>query len=102
MRRVLLLAAAAALLAACGKGEQAPDPVRPVVTVTVAPGAAPSAPFVMSETEVRDAVGPALRVLPQPPVRFVLYFKWDSTTLSAESAARVADVVRTISEPKAQ
>lgn len=39
MKRALFLAATATVLAACGGGEQAPDPVRPVVTVTVAPGA---------------------------------------------------------------
>jgi RND family efflux transporter MFP subunit len=39
MKRALFLAATATVLAACGSGEQAPDPVRPVVTVTVAPGA---------------------------------------------------------------
>lgn len=40
MRRALPLAALLLLAAACGKAPQAEDPVRPVLTVTVAPGAA--------------------------------------------------------------
>ncbi len=42
--------------------------------------------------------GPALQALPQPPVRFVLYFDNDSTRLTAESRARVAEVVRAAGE----
>ncbi len=70
----------------------------PRQAVTVAPGGAPSEPFVMTEKEVRDAVGPALEALPRPPARFVLHFKWDSTALSGESAARLREVLRTIRE----
>ena len=40
MTRILLLSAAALLAAACGNGKVAPDPVRPVLTQTVVPGAA--------------------------------------------------------------
>ncbi len=70
----------------------------PRQAVTVAPGRAPSEPFVMTGKEVRDAVGPALEALPLPPARFVLYFKWDSTVLAVESAARLGEIVRTIRE----
>lgn len=71
---------------------------KPRQAVTVAPGRAPSEPFVMTAKEVRDAVGPALDALPRPPARFVLYFRWDSTELAAVSAARVGEIVRTIRE----
>ncbi len=70
----------------------------PRQAVTVAPGAAPGAPFVMSEEEVRAVAGPALQALPQPPVRFVLYFDNDSTRLTAESRALLGEVVRTIKD----
>ncbi len=70
----------------------------PRQAVTVAPGAAPGEPFVMTDDEVRATVGPALDALPQPPARFVLYFRQNAAELSAESAARIPDVVRTIRE----
>ena len=52
----------------------------------------------MADEEVRAVAGPALTALPQPPARFILHFKWNSTELTAESRARVLDVVRTIRE----
>jgi len=70
----------------------------PRQAVTVAPGAAPGAPFVMTDEEVRRVAGPALEALPQPPARFVLYFDNDSTSLTKQSRARVGEVMRTIRE----
>ncbi len=68
----------------------------PGQAVTVAPGAAPGTPFVMTDEEVRGVAGPALEALPQPPARFVLYFRNDSTELVKESRDRVREVVRII------
>lgn len=70
----------------------------PRQAVTVAPGAAPGEPFVMTDREIRDAVGPALEALPPSPAQFVLYFRQNSPELTAESQATVRDVVRTIRE----
>lgn len=70
----------------------------PHQAVTVVPGEAPSAPFVMTSEEVHTAVGPALKALPPPPAQLILYFKNDSTELAAESLATLKDVLRTIRE----
>jgi RND family efflux transporter MFP subunit len=53
MKRTHLLAAAALLLSACGNGDKAPDPVRPVITVTVAPGAAATRDVYSGELRAR-------------------------------------------------
>ncbi len=66
--------------------------------MTVDPGAAPGAPFVMSDEDVRGVAGPALEALPQPPARFVLYFKNDSTYLTDGSLAKVPEVLRAVGE----
>lgn len=71
---------------------------KPRQAVTVAPGAAPGEPFVMTDAEVRAAVGPALEALPQPPVQFVLYFKRNSPDFAGEPPVAIRDVVRTIKE----
>ncbi len=73
----------------------------PNEAVTVAPGAAPGAPFVMARDEVRRLAGPALSALPPPPARFILYFDNDSTRLTAESRARIPEVVRAARERRA-
>jgi outer membrane protein OmpA-like peptidoglycan-associated protein len=70
----------------------------PRQAVKVAAGAAPGKPFVVSEEEARAQVGPALDALPQPPAKFLLYFKHDSDRLTKESLARLPEVMRTIRE----
>jgi len=45
--------AAAFLVAACGNGREAPDPVRPVLTVTVAPGASATREVYSGEVRAR-------------------------------------------------
>jgi outer membrane protein OmpA-like peptidoglycan-associated protein len=71
---------------------------QPGQAVSVEAGAPPGIPFVMPEKEVAAAVGLALKSLPKPPVQFILYFKHDSTELTAESRARIKDVMRAIRE----
>jgi outer membrane protein OmpA-like peptidoglycan-associated protein len=46
---------------------------------------APSIPFVMEETQIREKFGEALSVLPEPPTHFTLYFMTGSTRLTSES-----------------
>ncbi len=70
----------------------------PGQAVTVAPGAPPGTPYVMSDDEVRALAGPALEALPRPPARFVLYFDNDSTELTASSRATLREVVRAVKE----
>ena len=63
MTRALPLAAVAALfLAACGNGHQAQDPVRPVLTVTVTPGAVPTRDVYSGELRARVETDLAFRV----------------------------------------
>jgi multidrug efflux system membrane fusion protein len=63
MNRALPLAAVAALLlSACGNGNKAEDPVRPVLTVTVAPGAAATRDAYSGELRARVETDLAFRI----------------------------------------
>lgn len=62
MRRALLLAFAAPWLAACGNGAQVAEPVRPALTVTVAPGAATTADVLSGELRARVETDLAFRI----------------------------------------
>jgi RND family efflux transporter MFP subunit len=57
-----MAALAGLLLAACGNGEQAADPVRPVITVTIAPGAAATRDVYSGEVRARMETDLAFRV----------------------------------------
>ena len=70
----------------------------PGQAVTVAPGSPPSKPFIMPKEEVSTLVGPALKALPKPPLRFILYFPHDDFELTKESRAKMREVVRAIKE----
>jgi outer membrane protein OmpA-like peptidoglycan-associated protein len=85
---------AGVIVVSAGGGERLLS--EPGQAVSVAAGAAPSEPFVMSDAEIRAAVGPALEALPQPPVQFVFHFERNSSELDGESAATMRDALRTI------
>lgn len=87
---------AGAIVVAAGGAERLLS--EPGQAVSVAAGAAPGQPFVMSDAEIRDAVGAALDALPQRPLRFVFYFEQDSSALDGESAATMGDALRAIKE----
>jgi outer membrane protein OmpA-like peptidoglycan-associated protein len=70
----------------------------PRQAVNVSAGTPPGKPYVVPEEEVYAQAGPALKALPKPPVRFILYFKHDSDELTRESLARMPEVMRTIRE----
>jgi hypothetical protein len=70
----------------------------PRETVTVASGAPPGETFIMPEGDVRTLVGPALSALPPPPIRFILYFRHDSSELTESSRKEVKEILRTIRE----
>jgi outer membrane protein OmpA-like peptidoglycan-associated protein len=57
------------------------------------PGAAES----IEEKEVQKVFGAALRALPEPPMRFILYFRVESTELLADSMRSIPEVVGQIS-----
>lgn len=60
--RLALATAAAALVSACGNGHQPVDPVRPVLTVTVAPGSAVTHETYAGELRARVETDLAFRV----------------------------------------
>ena len=59
--------------------------------------APPGTPEAIEEQEVQKAFGAALRALPEPPIRFILYFKVESTELLADSRKSLPEVVGQIS-----
>ncbi len=69
---------------------------RPGETVTVEAGSAPGPPALMPMPEVQAMAGPALAVLPKPPLRYILHFEHDSADLTRESKASLKQVVQAI------
>ncbi len=70
----------------------------PRQSLIVSAGGAQGEPFVMSEGEVQDLVGPALEALPKPPAQFIFYFKHDSAELTETSRAQLPEVLQIIRE----
>jgi outer membrane protein OmpA-like peptidoglycan-associated protein len=67
-------------------------------SVTTSAGQAPPAVATMSEDEVRRVFGDALSALPQPPVHFTLYFKFESDELTDESRALLPEILATVKQ----
>jgi outer membrane protein OmpA-like peptidoglycan-associated protein len=61
-------------------------------------GTAPSTPVETEPARVAKTFGPALAALPDPPVRYVLYFQSASAHLTADSEKLVAEILLTIKE----
>jgi outer membrane protein OmpA-like peptidoglycan-associated protein len=59
--------------------------------------APPEVAEAIEEKEVHKVFGAALRALPDPPMRFILYFKVESTELLADSVKSIPAVVGQIS-----
>ena len=64
----------------------------------VAAGDAPSSAVEMSEADVTAIFGDALSVMPPPPQRFMLYFRFESEELTAESRADIPRVLQAVKE----
>jgi RND family efflux transporter MFP subunit len=62
MRNAALLLAAAVLAAGCGDGKLTPDPVRPVLTQTVIPGAAATRDVYSGEVRARNEADVSFRI----------------------------------------
>jgi len=71
---------------------------KPRQAVSVEAGVPPGEPFVMPKKEVAAAVGAALETLPKTPVRYILYFRHDSTELTRESRSRLKNLMRATRE----
>ena len=79
-------------------GSQILDEPRQALEVE-APEKPPTAPALIEEKEIKDVFGPALSALPDPANRFIsfiLYFEHDTTALTPESKALLAEVLKTI------
>jgi len=57
---------------------------------------APTAPFPIDQSTVRRLFGAALDVIPEPQIRFVLYFDEASDTINTQSQAIIPDILRAI------
>ena len=71
---------------------------KPRETLTIDAAGRPGKPFQMSDKDVDARVGAARYALPEPPVRIIFYFKYDSDELTEESRAKLPEVLRSIRE----
>ena len=78
-------------------GEQVVDQPGHMVTVTGA-DKAPSAPKAIDQKDIDRMFGAALAVQPEPPVRFILYFKQGSTVLTPASASQLDQIAAVIKQ----
>ena len=62
----------------------------------------PTPPTTMKEEEVRRIFGEALAALPEPPIRFVLYFVTGTPELTAESKRQIPEILRAIETRKSK
>jgi outer membrane protein OmpA-like peptidoglycan-associated protein len=62
----------------------------------------PTAPVSMKEEEVLRVFGEALSALPEPPIRFLLYFISGTPELTAESRRQIPEILRAIEARKSK
>ena len=68
----------------------------PRAATTVTANAAPGPLKTMGEDDVRQLFGAALDALPPAPKHFTLYFKFESDTLTEESAGKIPEVLEAV------
>jgi outer membrane protein OmpA-like peptidoglycan-associated protein len=61
-------------------------------------GQAPAPAVILSEADVERMFGEALSALPPPPVRFTLYFQFDSDELTDESRGLVTQILQAVKD----
>ena len=64
--------------------------------------ASPTAPVTLKQEEVLRVFGEALSALPEPPVRFLLYFTSGTTELTAESQGQIPEILAAIEARKSK
>ena len=62
----------------------------------------PTPPVSMKEEEVLKEFGEALSALPDPPIRFLLYFINDTSKLTPESQRQIPEILRAIEARKSK
>jgi outer membrane protein OmpA-like peptidoglycan-associated protein len=85
-----------AIIVSGAGGERLLSQTRQAVSVGEETG--PGQPFILPEKDVAALAGPALRALPPPPARFILYFEHGTADLTRESRAMVPKVLKAIKE----
>lgn len=60
----------------------------------------PSSPFPLEESEITKIFGEALAAQPEPPLRYLLYFKLGSTDLTKKSEKLLRNIIKTIKNQK--
>jgi outer membrane protein OmpA-like peptidoglycan-associated protein len=68
----------------------------PRAATTVTANATPGPLKTMTEDDVRQLFGAALDALPPAPKHFTLYFKFESDTLTDESAGKIPEVLEAV------
>jgi outer membrane protein OmpA-like peptidoglycan-associated protein len=58
----------------------------------------PSVPFKMAEKEILDTFGPVLEAQPESPLRYIIYFEFDSTILTEQSRNLLPQILKAIRE----
>jgi outer membrane protein OmpA-like peptidoglycan-associated protein len=71
-------------------------------TVVKGRGSQPTHPKVLSEEAIESKFSSGLASLPQQPVHFILYFKSDSTELTADSMKILPEILESINSRKSQ
>jgi OmpA-OmpF porin, OOP family len=64
----------------------------------VATNQAPPSPSTFAEADMQRVFGEALAALPPAPLRFILYFQFDSNDLTDEGRKLVPDILRVVGE----
>jgi len=62
----------------------------------------PSSPKILSEEEIEANFSPVLNILPEQPVHFILYFKQESTELTAASTKTLPEIIQMIADRSSQ
>jgi outer membrane protein OmpA-like peptidoglycan-associated protein len=65
-------------------------------------GRAPQLVSIMSDAEVKQKFGETLAILPAAPIRFTVYFQFDSDALTDESRRLVPRILATVKERSAR
>jgi outer membrane protein OmpA-like peptidoglycan-associated protein len=62
----------------------------------------PTAPAILSEDDIKANFSPVLAILPSQPIHFILYFKGDSTDLTADSIKILPEILESIKSRNSQ
>jgi outer membrane protein OmpA-like peptidoglycan-associated protein len=63
---------------------------------------APSVPFPLGESQINEIFGAALAAQPEPPTRYILYFKTATTYLTENSEKLLPEILSTIEARKSR